>query len=72
MWIPKQKNKMSEQEKQKSMNLLIRWSPLSAIFVLGLLPMYDFLGFIKLRVRAGMFRECAGVCGCVQVCVGVQ
>ena len=44
MWIPKQKKKMSEQEKQKSMNLLIRWSPLSAIFVLGLFTYVWFLG----------------------------
>ena len=64
---------------------LVHWSPQQtivlsffyllsfflAIFVLGLF-MYDFMWFTKLRAWAGIFGECAGVCGCVQVGEGVR
>ena len=64
---------------------LVHWSPqrtivlsffyllsfFLAVFVLGLF-MYDFMWFTKLRAWAGIFGECAGVCGCVQVGEGVH
>ena len=83
MWISR-KTKWVNKKNKNQLIFLVCWSPLSAIFVLGLF-MYDFMWFIKLRAWAGMFQSaqvcadvcrCAwvfkGMCGCVQVYASIH